>query len=359
MAVARIRHGVVVTADVRENRPKMKLDNNRVFEYAISFPDGLSGWPTTRLWRTRPVSGHRPGHGPATSRSSTCCTRPSTPLRPEPLPTTSSSTPEATGNRSAFAIIRTIGGTAKAGNNGLRSSSRHNKPSNAVAAHRRSVELDHCLIHPVSCCYHGCEILADGKPPVLLALTLAIDCRRPAAPQKRTITAVTDGPLPDGPLSDEPLPGQIPRLRFSPRRAARPSSPRNGGFSRLLSVGGAAALAMGGAAAAAMLTGGGTRKDHTSNGHENKAELSQKADQPAHPSDLDRPDLPRDNSGSRLGDGTAHLAREAADQLRQDAEIGDAIGSPTPRSFRTIHFSKLHHLFPRLSLACSGRDRTT
>src|SRR3954466_14110694 len=41
MAVARIRHGVVVTADVRENRPKMKLDNNRVFEYAISFPDGL------------------------------------------------------------------------------------------------------------------------------------------------------------------------------------------------------------------------------------------------------------------------------------------------------------------------------
>jgi len=39
--VARIRHGVVVTADIRENRPKMKLDNNRVFEYAISFPDGL------------------------------------------------------------------------------------------------------------------------------------------------------------------------------------------------------------------------------------------------------------------------------------------------------------------------------
>ena len=43
MAVARIRHGVVVTADARENRPKMKFDNNRVFEYAISFPDGLSG----------------------------------------------------------------------------------------------------------------------------------------------------------------------------------------------------------------------------------------------------------------------------------------------------------------------------
>ena len=40
MAVARIRHGVVVTADARENRPKMKFDNNRVFEYAISFPDG-------------------------------------------------------------------------------------------------------------------------------------------------------------------------------------------------------------------------------------------------------------------------------------------------------------------------------
>ena len=42
MAVARIRHGVVVTADARENRPKMKFDNNRVFGNAISFPDGLS-----------------------------------------------------------------------------------------------------------------------------------------------------------------------------------------------------------------------------------------------------------------------------------------------------------------------------
>jgi len=121
---------------------------------------------------------------------------------------------------------------------------------------------------------------------------------------------VTDGPTPNG-----PLPGQIPRLRFSPRRAARPSSPGNGGFSRLLSVGGAAALAMGGAAAAAMLTGGGARKDHTSNGHENEAELSRKTDQPAHPPDLDKPDLPRNDSGSRLGDGTAHVAREAADQL--------------------------------------------
>ena len=40
MAVDRIRHGVVVTADVRENRPKMKLDNNQVFRNAISFPDG-------------------------------------------------------------------------------------------------------------------------------------------------------------------------------------------------------------------------------------------------------------------------------------------------------------------------------
>jgi hypothetical protein len=72
---------------------------------------------------------------------------------------------------------------------------------------------------------------------------------------------------------------------------------------------------MGGAAAAAMLTGGGTRKDHTSNGHENKAELSQKADQPAHPSDLDKPDLPRDNSGSRLGDSADRLAGEAADRF--------------------------------------------
>jgi hypothetical protein len=32
-----------VTADVRENRPKMKLDNNQVLRNAISFPDGLSG----------------------------------------------------------------------------------------------------------------------------------------------------------------------------------------------------------------------------------------------------------------------------------------------------------------------------
>jgi hypothetical protein len=31
-----------VTADVRENRPKMKLDNNQVLRNAISFPDGLS-----------------------------------------------------------------------------------------------------------------------------------------------------------------------------------------------------------------------------------------------------------------------------------------------------------------------------
>jgi hypothetical protein len=66
---------------------------------------------------------------------------------------------------------------------------------------------------------------------------------------------VTDGPLPDG-----PLPGQIPRLHFSPRRIARPSSPGNGGFSRLLRVGGVAALAMGGAAAAAMLIGAAPEK---------------------------------------------------------------------------------------------------
>jgi len=43
MAVDRIRHGVVVTANVRENRPKTKLDTNRVFGKAISFPDGLLG----------------------------------------------------------------------------------------------------------------------------------------------------------------------------------------------------------------------------------------------------------------------------------------------------------------------------
>ncbi len=30
-----------MTADVRENRPKMKLDNNQVLRNAISFPDGL------------------------------------------------------------------------------------------------------------------------------------------------------------------------------------------------------------------------------------------------------------------------------------------------------------------------------
>jgi hypothetical protein len=121
---------------------------------------------------------------------------------------------------------------------------------------------------------------------------------------------VTDGPLPDG-----PLPGQIPRLHFSPRRIARPSSPGNGGFSRLLRVGGVAALAMGGAAAAAMLTGSGARKDHTSNGQENDADLSRRTDQPACPADLDKPTLLRDDSGSRSGGGAAHLADEAADRF--------------------------------------------
>jgi hypothetical protein len=41
-AVDRIRRGVVMTADVCENMPEMKFDNNRVFGNAISFPDGLS-----------------------------------------------------------------------------------------------------------------------------------------------------------------------------------------------------------------------------------------------------------------------------------------------------------------------------
>jgi hypothetical protein len=81
---------------------------------------------------------------------------------------------------------------------------------------------------------------------------------------------------------------------------------------------------MGGAAAAAMLTGGGTRKDHTSNGHENKAELSQKADQPAHPSDLDKPDLPRDNSGSRLGDSADRLWQEYLGCTRRTLEMSFA-----------------------------------
>ena len=50
MAVGRIRHGVVVTADVRENRPKMKLGNNQVFGNAISFPDGLLEAVFTIRW---------------------------------------------------------------------------------------------------------------------------------------------------------------------------------------------------------------------------------------------------------------------------------------------------------------------
>ena len=41
MAVNGVRHGVIMTADVRENRPKMKLDNNPIFGNVISFPDGL------------------------------------------------------------------------------------------------------------------------------------------------------------------------------------------------------------------------------------------------------------------------------------------------------------------------------
>jgi hypothetical protein len=67
-------------------------------------------------------------------------------------------------------------------------------------------------------------------------------------------------------VTDGPLPGQFPRLRFSPRRAARHSGSGNSGFGRLLSAGGAAALAMGGAAAVAALVGGGPRKDHGKDG---------------------------------------------------------------------------------------------
>jgi len=81
---------------------------------------------------------------------------------------------------------------------------------------------------------------------------------------------------------------------------------------------------MGGAAAAAMLTRGGTRKDHTSNGHENKAELSQKADQPAHPSDL--------------------ISRTS---LATTADRGLA----TAQTVWPVR--------PPIDLACSGRDRIT
>jgi len=112
---------------------------------------------------------------------------------------------------------------------------------------------------------------------------------------------VTDEPVPD-----EPLPRQISRLRFSPRRMVRPSDLENGGFSRLLQVGGVAALATGGAAAAAMLTGSGARKDRTSNGQENDVDLSRRTVQPAHFAGLDKPDLLRDESGPRSGSG-AHV----------------------------------------------------
>ena len=96
---------------------------------------------------------------------------------------------------------------------------------------------------------------------------------------------------------------------------ARPSGPKNGGFSRLLRVEGVAALAMGGTAAAAMLTGSGARKDHTSNGQENDADLSRRTDQPARSAGSDKPDLLRDESGPQPGSGAAHLTHEAVDRV--------------------------------------------
>jgi hypothetical protein len=44
--------------------------------------------------------------------------------------------------------------------------------------------------------------------------------------------------------------------------------------------------------------------------------------------------------------------------LRTDAEISDAFGSSILKAFRPVHSSKLHHLFPRLSLACCATFRS-
>ena len=43
--------------------------------------------------------------------------------------------------------------------------------------------------------------------------------------------------------------------------------------------------------------------------------------------------------------------------LRTDAGISDAFGSSTLKAFRPVHSSKLHHLFPRLSLSICTADQ--
>ena len=40
--------------------------------------------------------------------------------------------------------------------------------------------------------------------------------------------------------------------------------------------------------------------------------------------------------------------------VRTDAGISNAFGSSTLKAFRPVHSSKLHHLFPRLSLGNSA-----
>jgi hypothetical protein len=64
-----------------------------------------------------------------------------------------------------------------------------------------------------------------------------------------------------------------------------------------------------------MLTGSGTRKEHSSNGQQNDADLSRRTTQPVGSAGLDKPDLLRDESGPQLGNGAAHLAGEAADRV--------------------------------------------
>jgi hypothetical protein len=91
--------------------------------------------------------------------------------------------------------------------------------------------------------------------------------KRTATLDDASLSNQTEAPTPRISADDQGAPGhvhvrgQLPRLHFSPRKAAVASKPPSG-LGRLLSAGGAAALAMGGAAAMAALAGSGNRKEH-------------------------------------------------------------------------------------------------
>jgi hypothetical protein len=142
---------------------------------------------------------------------------------------------------------------------------------------------------------------------------------------------VTDAPLheqttamaafsPDDENDRIPVQGQLPRLRFSPRKAPGDTEPQPGGnIGRLLRAGGAAALAMGSAAAVVALAGD-NRKGHGRKANGNKAgaelQIERSTRNPeADGSDGDHEDVLHDKGGSRLGEGAARLAKEAAGHL--------------------------------------------